>query len=227
MKYVISDIHGNFNLLIKLLIKIKFNKNDTLFILGDLIDKGNDVEKILNFVFKEIYENVVVIAGNHEHEFINYVHFLIKQDSNDDKILNKSAKFLNLNNHISFDIIDKLLNLPYYYEERDFLLVHAGVPCDKNNNLLPIQSANKEELVYDRRFKNENFIPQNSKCVIFGHTPTFKNGKLGQILKYQKPNTIGNKISDYYKIHIDTGNYLSKVLGCLCLDTMQEFYVKE
>ena len=44
--------------------------------------------------------------------------------------------------------------------------------------------------------------------------------------KYQKPNTVGNKISDYYKIQIDTGNYLTGSLGCLCLEDMKEFYVE-
>ena len=71
-------------------------------------------------------------------------------------------------------------------------------------------------------------MPQNTKCVIFGHTLTFYiDGKKGKIIKYQKENTIGNKPTDYYKIQVDTGNYLTGVLGCLRLDDMQEFYVSE
>lgn len=227
MRYVISDIHGNFKLLINLLNKIKFSQKDTLFILGDLIDKGTEVDKVLKLIFRDIRKNVFVIAGNHEHEFIKYVKFLINENESDDVILKKSNEFLKLKNPITFEIIDEILNLPYYYEEKDFLLVHAGIPCDENGFPLSIKNVSKEELVYDRRFKNENFIPQNFKCVIFGHTPTIKDGKMGNIIKYQRPNTRGNKVTDYYKIHIDTGNYLSKTLGCLCLDTMQEFYVTE
>ena len=38
---------------------------------------------------------------------------------------------------------------------------------------------------------------------------------------------MGNNPKDYYKVHIDTGNYLTGILGCLRLDDMQEFYVSE
>lgn len=83
-------------------------------------------------------------------------------------------------------------------------------------------------MVYDRRFKDEKFLPPNCKCVIFGHTPTcYIDGYKGKIIKYQKENTIGDKPKDYYKVHIDTGNYLTGILGCLRLDDMQEFYVCE
>ena len=44
MRYVVSDVHGNYNLLVKLLNKIKFSRQDTLYILGDVIDKGKDVQ---------------------------------------------------------------------------------------------------------------------------------------------------------------------------------------
>ena len=38
MRYVVSDIHGNYELLVKLLKKINFSEDDTLFVLGDVID---------------------------------------------------------------------------------------------------------------------------------------------------------------------------------------------
>ena len=64
--------------------------------------------------------------------------------------------------------------------------------------------------------------------MIFGHTPTFYiSGEKGKIIKYQKSNTVGNQPKDYYKVHIDTGNYLTGILGCLRLDDMKEFYVNE
>ena len=44
---------------------------------------------------------------------------------------------------------------------------------------------------------------------------------------YKKDKTNGESLKDYYKIQIDTGNYLTGVLGCLRLDDMQEFYVNE
>ena len=40
MIYLISDIHGCYHSLLKLLKKIKFTNKDTLICLGDAIDRG-------------------------------------------------------------------------------------------------------------------------------------------------------------------------------------------
>ena len=41
MNYVISDIHGCYEQYIKLLDKIHFSERDTLYLLGDLVDRGS------------------------------------------------------------------------------------------------------------------------------------------------------------------------------------------
>ena len=58
--YFISDIHGEYDLFMKLLKKIKFNDNDTLYICGDIIDKGKDSIKLIKFVSnqKNIFYNI-------------------------------------------------------------------------------------------------------------------------------------------------------------------------
>ena len=227
MKYVASDIHGNYDLFVKLLKKIHFSKNDTFFIIGDVIDKGSQVSELLNLLLNKLCNNVVILLGNHELEFNNFVKSLINLDADDETILDECKKYLNVQT-INFEEIEYFKNLQAYYEDENFILAHAGVPCDQNGKLLNLSDSTVEQLVYDRSFKNKDFIPKDSKCVIFGHTPTiYIDGQKGKILKYQKPNTIGNKASDYYKIHIDTGNYLTGILGCLRLDDMQEFYVRE
>ena len=227
MKYVVSDIHGNYELLVKLLKKIKFSQNDTLYVLGDVIDKGKDVDRLLNLLFIEMENNAVILAGNHEYDFTKFITGLITKDATDDELVEGAKNYLRVKN-ISLEQIDMIMNLGFYYEEKDFVLVHAGIPFDIKGNPIPLEEADIEDLVYDRRFKDERFLPPNTKCVIFGHTPTcFVSGKKGKILKYQKQNTVGDKPSDYYKVHIDTGNYLTGILGCLRLDDMQEFYVNE
>ena len=47
MKYVISDIHGHFDKYKEMLEKINFTDGDTLYILGDVVDRGPDGIKIL------------------------------------------------------------------------------------------------------------------------------------------------------------------------------------
>ena len=227
MRYVVSDIHGNYELLVKLLKKIKFSKDDTLFVLGDVIDKGKDVDKILNLLLVEMENNAIVLAGNHEYDFVKLMTNLIVKDASDEELIDSAKNYLGVSN-ISIEQIDMIMNMPFYHEEDDFILVHAGVPFDIKGKMIPLEQATIEDLVYDRRFKNENFLPPNTKCVIFGHTPTFYvSGQKGKIIKYQKENTVGNNPKDYYKVHIDTGNYLTGILGCVRLDDMKEFYVSE
>lgn len=42
MRYLISDIHGCRQQLLELLTKIQFSEKDTLYVLGDVLDRGFD-----------------------------------------------------------------------------------------------------------------------------------------------------------------------------------------
>ena len=70
--YVMSDIHGERELFHKMLQRIAFSEDDTLYILGDVIDRGTDGIALL----KEIKEtpNMVMLLGNHEHMMLQYSH---------------------------------------------------------------------------------------------------------------------------------------------------------
>lgn len=227
MRYVVSDIHGNFSLFVKLLKKIKFSSNDEMFVLGDILDKGKDEIRLMKLLFGDLRENVVVLAGNHEYELIKLVTDLIFKDASDEMILKECKSYLQ-NENLTMRDVDDIMNMPFFIEDDDFVLVHAGLELDENGQPIPLEKTDLETLVYDRKFKDEKVLPKNYKCVIFGHTPTcFKSGMKGKIIKYQKPNTFGKSVKDFYKIQIDTGNFLTGILGCLRLDDMQEFYVSE
>ena len=64
MTYTISDLHGRYDLYAALLKKIRFCEEDTLYILGDSIDRGPDGIKILFDTAAR--RNVVHLLGNHE-----------------------------------------------------------------------------------------------------------------------------------------------------------------
>lgn len=65
-KIVISDIHGNLDLYIKLLNKIKYHPNkDCLILLGDLIEKGPKNLETLHYIMLQTKtEDVHCIMGN-------------------------------------------------------------------------------------------------------------------------------------------------------------------
>ena len=62
--YVISDIHGEYDMFMELLRLIDFSYADTLYILGDVVDRGPHPIAVLQKLMK--MPNVIPIVGNHE-----------------------------------------------------------------------------------------------------------------------------------------------------------------
>ncbi|MGL5574181.1 MAG: metallophosphoesterase family protein [Sarcina sp.] len=69
-KYVVSDIHNNWERFKQLLDIVNFSKDDTLIINGDLIDRGVRVRPFIKFL-KEYKNQLIYILGNHEQMFID------------------------------------------------------------------------------------------------------------------------------------------------------------
>ena len=48
------------------------------------------------------------------------------------------------------------------------------------------------------------------------------------VLEYRRDVSVPAKtVGDFVKIHLDTGVWASGVLGCFCIDTLEEIYVKK
>ena len=62
MNYVISDIHGCYKEFKTLLKNIGFSSADTLFVLGDMVDRGPDPIGVLRLMAS--YPNIYPLAGN-------------------------------------------------------------------------------------------------------------------------------------------------------------------
>ena len=65
MNYVISDIHGCYDAYCRLLKKIHFSDEDTLYVLGDAVDRGPEPIRLLQDLMMR--PNVIFILGNHEY----------------------------------------------------------------------------------------------------------------------------------------------------------------
>lgn len=226
MRYCISDIHGEYDLFIRLLNKINFNKNDTLYILGDIIDKGEKAFDLLKYIFEQ--DNIKVILGNHEYELLKYYENISDKNYSKSEMLQMLNDRFNMNcDNTIFEIINKLNRCPLYIELEDCILTHSGVPTDENNIVRKnLEDFGIESFIYDRKFKNKEFIIQKSKCVIFGHTPTFYITNKPEIIKYARTAYYpGINIKDYFKIHIDMGTPITETMACICLDNLECYYV--
>ena len=71
MRYVLSDIHGNERRFRSILRQIRLGKEDTLYILGDVIDRHPGGIRILRQIMAA--ENMKMLLGNHEYMMLRAV----------------------------------------------------------------------------------------------------------------------------------------------------------
>lgn len=214
--YVCSDLHGEEVRLRLLLDLIHFTEDDTLYILGDVIDRTPGGIEILKLIIAS--PNMKMLLGNHESMMLD------AYDPNGRKTdllrwINRggTCTFHEFQHHCGADeregILTYLAGVPTYLEVtvngQRFNLVHASPGFDREDHLWG-------------RIDNNTIFP--SGITICGHTPTtyyFKD-------RYDGPNRIF-RAKDAPFIDIDCGcGYETDVmrrLGCLRLDDLKEFYV--
>jgi len=235
MTYVISDIHGEYAKLRAVLSKVGLKPEDTLFVLGDVIDRGPDPIKCLQLLMA--MPNAVCLAGNHEVMALDCLPFLLQEVTDEsveqisqpqvDQLLrwgvngNSSTldEFELLGAEERQDIIDFIGEfLPYVQVEvqgQKYLLVHAGLGDFRPDRAL--DDYRLDELVWKRADYSKPYFKDT--IVVSGHTPTLvidECSRPGYIFR-----TEGH-------IAIDCGAcFPGGRLGCICLDTGEEFYSDE
>ncbi len=165
-RIVISDIHGCYYTFMLLLDKVKYNQSeDMLILLGDYIDRGKHSFEVIKFLKELKTENVVILKGNHEEmmcDTINGVNdgYLWKCNGG-----NKTKKSYYKNKANLYLDCNWINQLPYYYEDEDFIYCHAGMPK------LKLKDCTRDDLIWSRNWIN-TMQDKTEKRVIFGHTPS-------------------------------------------------------
>lgn len=237
MIYAVSDIHGCYDKYWELLRAIQFHPNDTLYVLGDVIDRGPHGFKILLDMAQR--PNVVGLMGNHEAMAIRALPgimrnvrqirktALTKDETEALKLWFRNggelslADFLWLNDEPWQIVWEYMRKMPLYREveigERRFVLVHGGL--DNFSSSRPLSDYEPNEILWCRPEPDTVYYPD--KYVVGGHTPV-------QLLAAEgdKEDTPAKIYHNGNLIDIDCGCiFQGGQLGCLCLDTMEEFYV--
>ena len=88
MVYAMSDLHGCYDLYIKMLEKINFSDEDTLYILGDIVDRGPDGIKIYQDMMKR--KNVIPLLGNHDYTALRMFKMIHNKEESDGLILGRT-----------------------------------------------------------------------------------------------------------------------------------------
>ena len=222
MTYVISNIHGNYEKFKSILSQISFRDQDTMYILGDILDYGEDAMELIADL--SIRLNVYPIAG--EHDFLaarmlkGFSKMLESGATPDAEFVAEMTAWVHDGGQPTMEAFRELdaeqregvleyLEDMTLFEELDvggvhYVLVHAGVadyePESDLADYLP-EDFFSEPLDPSRALMEES-------VVIVGHTPT-KSGKIER---------------GEGSIFLDCGVAEGGKLGCLCLETGKEYY---
>ncbi|MCD8307975.1 MAG: metallophosphoesterase [Clostridia bacterium] len=226
MTYCASDLHGYYDLFLRLLDEIRFTDQDRMFILGDVVDKGPDSVKLLQLVLSML--NVTMIMGNHEYDFLNFYRSLLKQNMDEGQILSKLQERFRDGALLDWETVRRLEKLDYFVKEPQWIGVHAGVPV-VNGKLADPETVSEDWLVNDRNLKDPSVIPRGSRCVLYGHTPVRYITDEDRILFCPRYKELAGSphITDYCKIHLDLGTYIFGVMGCVRVEDCRTFYVQQ
>ncbi|MFR8994895.1 MAG: metallophosphoesterase [Negativibacillus sp.] len=232
--YVVSDVHGEDDRWKAMLEKIHFSAQDTLYILGDVVDRGPHGVEILQEIMRT--PNMKMLLGNHEFMCLRY--FAPDAPEKHIQHWNRNGNtptlegFSRLTKPEREQVLEFLRSLPTHFEltvgEQKFYLVH-GLPADT-----------VYDEVWHRPYKDP--IPPMTDCqIIVGHTPVscfvhtdtqaYSRTDEEERAYVQQMCARGEKLTIFHHpqyIDIDCCcgyDFPNRQLACIRLEDMQEFYV--
>ena len=160
---VYGDIHGCYESLKSLRKEINPKKNDIEVCVGDVITKGKNSLKVLDYLIKK---NIKSVLGNHEAKLLRYLKYArtnrrnpVTLDEDEQEIVSKMTK-----EHIEY-----LQNMPYFIKSKKITILHGGVL-----NHFDLESLSKREmqLVLRLRYLDKNchyisYKQENAKSVFW------------------------------------------------------------
>lgn len=216
----VSDIHGDVDTFKEGLKQIQFCRDDYLFIIGDIYEKGDFHKNLetIQYVLKLSSENsnVFPMAGNCD----EVLRFILPRDQRDKflyyanvkkhSIINDMAQEMNIEVSMNMDVEEFVSKIQVKYKDLydfvdrlddviiindELVLVHGGID---DINQIPTNSL--DLLKYDNFYE---LSKNQEKLMIVGHNPT---------RNYRSDITCVNPIFDFTKniISIDGGNHIVK-----------------
>ncbi len=224
MTYVISDIHGCYDKYIKMLDLIGLSDSDTLYVLGDVIDRGPDGIKILFDMMKR--KNVIPIIGNHESMALGVMR-ISSNGLTDVSFKNAYITWMYNGGTPTFDAFMSL-NAAERREIRNYIdsfMIYATVTVGGRNfhlsHTLPEYDPDKDihDVTYLEFIWGEpdyDTVYDENTLFVTGHTPT----------GFIDPEYEGKIYINNNHIAIDCGAVFDNGrLGCIRLDDLKEFYI--
>ncbi|MDP2090524.1 MAG: metallophosphoesterase [Candidatus Gracilibacteria bacterium] len=156
----IGDVQGCYDELKLLIKKLKLKKNDKVYFVGDLINRGPKSYKVLKYLYKNKYR-FTSIKGNHE---LNFLNWLKGEKYSDNKQLKKLKN--KIEEHKKNYLIKYIEGLPLFIEEEHFILIHGGLIPNKK-----LEDHTEQEITNIREFNGKPWYEyyKGNKPIIYGH----------------------------------------------------------
>lgn len=229
MTYIVSDLHGCFQKFQALLQKIHFTDHDVMYVLGDIVDYGEESMELLCDLSMRF--NVISIVGDHDYRALRLLkeldNMLRNGVSADPEVLSEMTEWIQdggqktmegfkaLHDDMKEGILEYLEDLSLYEEievgGKKYLLLHAGIAGFDPDT--PPEDYMPEDFLYEPLDLNRPYW--NDVTIIAGHVPTYTIPEAPKGKIFQTDNCI----------LMDCGAAFGEALGCLCLETGKEFYV--
>ena len=220
--FVIGDVHGRRAQLRRLVEWLPLRLGaDALVILGDLIDRGEDVPGAVADALDLARGGAVVLRGNHEQMLLDFLdegarlwlHPAVGsaetfeqyagRELTDGLRADADEARREIARSVPPEHVEFLRTRPLYHEDQYAIYVHAGLECGKHP-----RDCDPRQLLWSR---NQDFYKHyTGKPCVFGHTPTPLLplwGRLGRHGIYISHSAVG----------IDTGYDERSPLTCLQL----------
>jgi serine/threonine protein phosphatase 1 len=168
-RIIIGDVHGHYAGLMRLFEAIEPGADDQVYFLGDLIDRGPDSAKVVDFVQQANYH---CLLGNHEQLMLEaFPNGRISASALQAWLYSGGRATVASYGEagILLDHLDWFRTLPTYLDLGDLWLVHAGV-----NPHMPLHRQSAHEFCWIRDEFHRSTVPFfQDKLIITGHTITF------------------------------------------------------
>ena len=235
MIYAVSDIHGCYEEYCKLLEKIHFSIEDTLYVLGDVVDRGPEPLKVMLDMMKR--PNVYLILGNHDYLMLAVMNRLSKEINeenlangtlDEDLLMNYSdwmndggdrtvKQFAGMNRDEMMNILDYVQDALIYdvieVNGKTFVLTHAGIKGYSEEKEL--DEYHFSDFIFHRMDYNKPCFQGPDTYLVSGHTPTCLIREDQQFLVYE----------NHRHIAIDCGCVFGGKLAAYCLNDGSVTYV--
>ncbi len=215
--YIIGDVHGEFDTLMKLVDKLP--QNAEIIFVGDLIDRGTKSCEVIEFIRKN---NYACVLGNHEQFMIDYGTSFTKTypNSTNPSFLHSwynnggdatlfSYGLLKYDKKEGMQCVENAKKMKQFQDDIEWLKtlpLYIELPHSINNKLVVVTHASCADVWHhhDNLDSHETFReyalwnrkdPKNDSEIfnIFGHTPV----------------EFGVEIEEHF-VNVDTGCYINK-----------------